>query len=332
MAKVHELLARKGKTEADREAESKQERAVIAAAHQFMTDESFERNFLFSGFALAGLPHKRIADDKEWRVETDHITLLVEPGRRILADGTNPFVGVPYGSRARLIMLYLQNEAIKRQSREIELGGSLTAWMRNLGIPNGGKSYMEVREQAERISRCRLTFQTVRDGKTALVNQNILETAMFLHENSGDGRQFSLNLDVARLSEGFFNQLMKHPVPVAEAAIKSLNNNSTALDIYCWLAYRLHVLKKPTPITWAALHQQFGTNYAKVRQFKFKFLDALKLAMAVYPEAQVDIEEEGLVLKPSKEAVSKTLVAVPEPAPRLLAEPASRKMAQRRTG
>ena len=129
MAKVHELLARKGKTGADREAEFKQERAVIAAAHQFMTDESFERNFLFSGFALAGLPHKRIADDKEWRVETDHITLLVEPGRRILADGTNPFVGVPYGSRARLIMLYLQTEAIKRQSREIELGGSLTAWM-----------------------------------------------------------------------------------------------------------------------------------------------------------------------------------------------------------
>ena len=45
MAKVHELLARKGKTEADREAEFKQERAVIAAAHQFMTDESFEAVF-----------------------------------------------------------------------------------------------------------------------------------------------------------------------------------------------------------------------------------------------------------------------------------------------
>ena len=85
------------------------------------------------------------------------------------------------------------------------------------------------------------------DGKTALVNQNILETAMFLHEYSGDGRQFSLNLDVARLSEGFFNQLMKHPVPVAEAAIKSLQNNSTALDIYCWLAYRLHVFEEADP-------------------------------------------------------------------------------------
>ena len=38
-------------------------------------------------------------------------------------------VGVPYGSRARLIILYLQSEALKTQSREVELGKTLHAWL-----------------------------------------------------------------------------------------------------------------------------------------------------------------------------------------------------------
>lgn len=309
------MLSMKGWEAAVREAGSKSQRSMLTAAHEFLSDENLERNFLFSGFALAGLPHRRIENDREWRVETDHITLLVEPGRTILPDGTNPFVGVPYGSRARLIMLYLQSEAIKRQSREIELGGSLSAWMRNLGISSGGKSYAEVREQANRISRCRLTFQTMRDGRTALINQTILDTAMFIHEDTESGRQPALCLDVARLSEGFFTQLIRHPVPVAESAIRQLNNNSTALDVYCWLAYRLHSLKKPTPITWAAIYQQFGTSFSKLKNFKYKFHEPLGLALAVYPDAKVEVGEMGLVLHPSAEATAKTQVPVLLPTP-----------------
>ncbi|MDO9713707.1 replication protein RepA [Paracraurococcus lichenis] len=314
MAEVHDLLAARGLEVALRGAATKQQRVLVQTAHEFMADENLERNFLFSGFCLAGLPHRRIENDREWRVETDHITLLVEPGRRISADGTNPFVGVPFGSRARLIMLYLQTEAILRRSREIELGGSLNAWMRNLGISIGGKSYAEVREQAERISRCRLTFQTTRDGRTALINQNILETAMFLHEGGGDGRQATLALDAARLSEGFFAQLMKHPVPIPSAAIQRLNNNSTALDVYCWLAYRLHALKKPTQVTWAAIYKQFGTNFAKLKNFKYKFTEPLALALAVYPEARVDVEDAGLILYPSKPPETRPQVQVILPA------------------
>ena len=38
------------------------------------------------------------------------------------------WVGVPYGSRARLILLFLQSEALRTGGREIELGRSLRAW------------------------------------------------------------------------------------------------------------------------------------------------------------------------------------------------------------
>ena len=59
-----------------------------------------------------------------------------------------------------------------------------------------------------------------------------------------------------------------------------------AIDTYCWLAYRLHVLKRPTPISWAALHAQFGRGYGQLAAFKRQFLGKiLPAALAVYPEA-----------------------------------------------
>ena len=57
---------------------------------------------------------------------------------------------MPYGSRARLIILYLQSEALKTNSREVELGKTLHAWLKRLDIPIGGKSMAAVRDQAER--------------------------------------------------------------------------------------------------------------------------------------------------------------------------------------
>jgi len=106
---------------------------------------------------------------------------------------------------------------------------------------------MLVKEQAERISRCRLTFH-LQGNTTGLINQSIVDRALFIEEaDDGQGR---LSLEVAKLSEGFFEQLRRHPVPLEEAAIRAINNNPAALDTYIWLAYRLHVLHGPKLVTW----------------------------------------------------------------------------------
>jgi hypothetical protein len=103
-------------------------------------------------------------------------------------------IGVPYGSRARLIMLYLMGRALETSCREVELGRSLRDWLVRIGIPQGGKSIRDVREQAERISRCRLSFQVQQGGRTGLVNQNIVDSAIFLDNSdptSGSHRRRS---------------------------------------------------------------------------------------------------------------------------------------------
>ena len=72
-----------------------------------------------------------------------------------------------------------------------------------------------------------------------------------------------------------------------------------AIDVYVWLAYRLHQLSKPTPISWTALCAQFGSGFTHSWHFKSKFREPLALALAAYPEALVTDDDAGLILYPS---------------------------------
>lgn len=303
VGEVHRLIATQGKQDT---LKLDIDRRVVEAAAAYMGTEDGEIGFVYAGWAQASLPHRRLADDAHWEIQTDRVSLIVQPGLRGVLGGSPVPVGVPYGSRARLIILYLQTEAIRTGRREIELGRSLHAWLKRLEIPIGGKSMKDVRDQAERISRCRLTFQISTSGRSGLINQNILDSAMFVAD---DSTQDDLFIETAKLSEGFFEQLQKHPVPIEEAAVKQIANNSMALDVYVWLSYRLHALKEPRAITWKALHAQFGRGITRLDHFRQHFKETLELALAVYPDANVELDgTNGLILKPSRPPVSPRIV------------------------
>jgi hypothetical protein len=297
MGTVHHLIRDQGKQGALNLGIERQE---VEAAVAYMSDEDGGIGFLYSGWCQTALPHRRLPDADGWQIQSERTTLIVEPGMRPGPAGKPVPVGVPYGSRARLILIFLQSAAIKSRSREIELGRSLRAWLDRLGIPQGGSSIATVRDQAERLSLCRLTFRVQAAGATGLLNQSIVDTALFLDEPDGAMRdrrpQF---VQRVTLSAGFFEQLQKHPVPLEESAIKAVSNNSQALDAYAWLAYRLHSLTAPKSVTWRALMAQFGAGFGRLDNFRMRFLPNLKLALAVYPDARVDVNEKGLILHPS---------------------------------
>jgi hypothetical protein len=69
--------------------------------------------------------------------------------------------------------------------------------------------------------------------------------------------------------------LRAHPVPVREEAIKAIGARSLAIDVYVWLAYRLHSLSRATPLSWTAIHSQFGGGFRAVRHLKPVLLDQL---------------------------------------------------------
>ena len=66
--------------------------------------------FLYSGWCQTGRPHRRLDDDQIWLLETSYVRLMVEPGS-VKRDGVPARIGVPYGSRARLILLFFANRS-----------------------------------------------------------------------------------------------------------------------------------------------------------------------------------------------------------------------------
>jgi hypothetical protein len=310
MGELHSLIENHGKHAAIAVTAN---RPVVEAAVTYMSDPDAGIGYIYSGLCQAALPHRCIPNEETWTIRSDHVTLVVEPGRRPNPiSGQSDFVGVPYGSRARLIMLYLQSEALRTGSRNVELGRSMRDWLGRLGVPPGGKSIESIRNQAERISRCNLVFEfPAGTASKGLSQTHIVDDAIFL--DGTPSNQGSLFLDTARLSEKFFAKLQAHAVPLEEAAIRPINNNSMALDAYAWLAFRLHSLKGPVPITWSALKVQFGAGFASLRHFKETFSGNLSLATAVYPEAKVDVNDRGLTLMPSPPPVRPKLIAVSHP-------------------
>jgi hypothetical protein len=58
-----------------------------------------------------------------------------------------------------------------------------------------------------------------------------------------------------------------------------------------------------------ALKAQHGQAYRQLYHFKNKFPAVLGLATAVYPDANVEVTEEGVILKPSRPPVAPRLIA-----------------------
>ena len=300
MGQIHELVAQHGRDTARRLVSFEEKRLVDLAA-DVLADEKVAAGFTYSGFCMASLPHRSLPDNSQWVRKSEDFSLIIEPGKLFRhgeEDGT--LYGVPFGPRARVILLYLQSEAIKTNSREIELGSSMRQWLDRMGIERGGKTYRAFRDQAARISACRLTFAFKKQGREGFIRDSIVDGGLSLFDITVDGRQGRLWKETVLLGEKFFQSLKKHPVLLWDGAVSRLANQSLGIDIYCWLAYRLHTLNQHSTITWPALYGQFGASYAHLHHFKPRFLESLKTVLIVYPDAKVVLSDDGgLTLFPS---------------------------------
>ena len=298
---VHRLVLVHGRQRA-REMVDPKLRLLVDIAAEVMADETQRIGISYTGFCLTALPHKRLADDAAWEKKGHKVTLLVEPGRLRTAGRTRLF-GIPYGARARMILLYLQTQAIRTGTREVALGRSMRDWMERMGLSIGGETAKALREQAARISACSLKFFWEDGESDAFSRSAIVRSGLRFHAE--DVAQGSLWEDRVLLDETFYAALRDHPVPLLEAAIRQLRDRSMSLDLYVWLAWRLHQLAKPTQISWTAIYGQFGAGFRAIRQFKPRFIEALAAATAAYPEARVEVEPGGIILHPARPPVAK---------------------------
>ena len=105
---------------------------------------------------------------------------------------------------------------------------------------------------------------------------------------------------------------MRHAVPLNEAAVSRLSHSAMGLDLYTWLAQRLHRVdpKKTAFIPWVSLKDQFGHGYSRMNNFKRDFRTTLKQVHIVYGEARFDVDDKGMRLMNSRPPVLRRLVQI----------------------
>src|SRR5512132_1124480 len=286
-------------------------RRVVEASGSIQQDPPERADFLHSVLCQVGMPRKK-NEGRTFERESGTVSIMLEAGR--LWNGRK-FVEqpLPYGTRPRLVMVHLSSEAIRTQSRIIEIGESMRDFLLKLDIdPTGGQrgNYTMFRKQMEALAACRLILGMTNGALAITVDAKPIKK--FEAWVTFDGRQRSLWPGELELSEEFFETLALHAVPLDHRALGALKHSALALDIYTWLAHRLCRIKKAEGIklSWSNLRDQFGQEYRDPKNFKKEFRQALRQVLAVYPDARIEDAAGGLIMRPSKPPLPKACVPV----------------------
>lgn len=258
--------------------------------------------FMARGLVQATMPHRNTGENYHVRENGDY---------KLIMAASNPEIGLPFGTIPRLMLAWLATEAIKTKERELILGDSMSGFMRELDlIPSGGRwgSITRLKDQSRRLFSSLITCSyTTKDRDAA--DHFLIAESRDLWWHKSEPSQAGLFQSTVTLSQRFYDEITLNPVPVDMRALKALKRSPMALDIYCWLTYRMSYLKQTTAITWPQLQAQFGAGYASdemgVKNFQRAFTKHLKKVLIVYPEANVSSEHGRLILKPSSTHVAR---------------------------
>lgn len=304
-----DAIRRLGVDVARRNARSAAERVCIDAAAAMQASRDEPAITLMGSIAATCLPRRDPGlATAPWRRALGRTVYVL----RSDADAEGVPIGVPFGAKARIILLHLADGAIRGHSRSVEVQASMRAWMQAMGIAPGGMTYRHVAEQARRIASCCLQI-THAEGPPGL-SESFVEALAYAGAGDISGRAAATAGDRADfpskvvLSKAFYDHVAARPTPLNLTAVRLLSDNSWALDLYVWLAAVLPDLPGPTRVSWDRLFERIDFGYAERRKIRAKLLDTWSLVNAVYPEARLGVEREGLVFAPSPPAAA-TLVS-----------------------
>lgn len=248
-----------------------------------------------------------------WQRKNGIVRLELQAGR-LLDPTTDDFVdvGLPFGTKPRLVLYHLNAESLRTQSPNIELDDSLTAFVkRTLGLDVGGRTIRTVKEQLNRLAAADFRLgASVAGGRSVTVKGTVIEGLELWTPK--DARQCVLWPTHVQFSTRYFESLMQHAVPLNESAVARLSHSAMALDVYTWLAQRLHRVdpSKPAFVPWISLKEQFGHGYNRMNNFKRVFRTTLKQVAVVYREAKFSLDGKGMRLIHSQPPVMRRLLQI----------------------
>lgn len=291
-------------------------------------DEAIDAGYLgFTGrvFTQTCLPYRDpMASDpnlRAWERRNGSMNLAVEPARI-----TDPATGkatyqMPFGKYPRLILPWLTTQIVRKQSDreadgrlELEFSASLPKFLQDLGQAWGGRQGKLVMDQVPRLFGARISVTETAQAEGArgvrTSEFTIARGYQLWWDSAGNLAADGLWGNSVVLSPEFVQDILDTPIPVDLRSVVLMSKyGPMAMDILAWLNYRLPSAKRPSLVTWAQLHAQFGAQYDRLRDFKAAFVSKLPAVHTVYRDARFTVEDAGLRIYPSPPAVQRSAVS-----------------------
>ena len=267
---------------------------------------------IHSVLALCGLPYRDPGTAREFFREYGRNSLSLLAGRlKNPANGEMELQGLPYGPKARLVLLHLCTEAVRQRSPTIAVADSLSGFMKEMGFAvTGGErgTIRQFKEQLNRLAACTMQIGLWDGGDSArTLNVPPFRQLDLWLPQGGDGHVWSKTV---QFHQDFYDNLIRHALPVDIRAARAFSGSARKLDLLFWVGYRLRALQRPLRLTWMNLHAQFGADNASIRSFRQAFKADLSHLREVFPKLPIDLDDNGMLLRP---ADASSLLIPPKP-------------------
>lgn len=262
------------------------------------------------------LPHSDPGDVPIWQRTNNDYTLAIQPGWDFQ---NNCSMGYPYGTLPRLLLIFLITQAKRTGCRRVELGNSLTEFLRKLDLEPRSRhkkhsDAVRIKDATRRLFSANIMFykrlsSTVFDGER-LKKSNVSEEHNLLWDNRHED-QAVLWGSWIELGPTFFAAIMESAVPCNTRAIRELRRSPLALDLYMlcnWLGANLEERgRKEHFMQWNWLAEQLGSCYKNVDDLKRKIKKEMRKVKLAHPELRwsYDNKRGGIIVRPSPPAIPK---------------------------
>lgn len=285
-----------------------QKRRARASQHVSSSsiDPRKEIYHIHSVLALCTLPYRKPKEEfVDYQAEYGNMSLNIQPGRmRNPLTGEWEKQGIPYGSKARLLLLHICTRALQQKSPEVEIEDSMSAFIKSLGfsVTGGQKGTINLfKEQLNRLASCRFQISLWDKERSTTRNFNVHPIEDFEVWFPKDPDQPTLWTSKVVLSQKFYESLTEHALPADIRVLSALNHSPRQMDIFLWLSYRLKPLSKNYQLTWGLLKDQFcQSQKTSLSDFKRDFRkDIAEVQEVIGDNNLFHLNEKGMLLKPS---------------------------------
>jgi hypothetical protein len=281
-------------------------RRIETAAHLAAKPPALaDLRHLHSVVAVVGLPYERLpAGQQHFARQQGNMALDVTAGYLRDPNGTALLQPIPFGPKARLILMHLCSEAIQQKSATIEIAETFTGFVRDMGYSDsGGKRgpLTAFKEQLNALAACSMRL-SVWNGESVRTRNITPIDQMDLWLTSNPDQR-SLWPSTVTFSPAMYDSLKRHALPLNAHVVRAFSASARKLDLYFWLGWRIHNIDAPLTLSWAALYEQFGGANSDPRDFKRHFKHDLKEIKEVLERLPARLSESGLTIEPADPAV-----------------------------